>query len=134
MQTSNHWDDYINHGFALTPLRQGTKEPVRKDWPSLANAITSVDGAQQLNGSAGLLLAHCTTPLMTLDIDDLAYALGWFDDHGIDLTKLMMSGVQIDSGKANHSKLVFKLDKPMVHTVVKNGSATAIENPIKMKK
>jgi|TARA_B110000263_G_C15101053_1_gene415346 hypothetical protein len=39
--------DYIEQGWALTPLRPGTKKPIRKKWAERENAITTL---ADLNG------------------------------------------------------------------------------------
>lgn len=132
-----HWLDYIDNGFAITPIRSGSKQPVLQNWSDKSQAVTtrqqviklSAGFPRKLNGSAGVLLAHCDTPLMTLDIDNWSMAEPWFAKHGIDLGDLFTNpdAVQIQSGAQNKAKLVFSLDTPMVHHVVKDQGETIIE-------
>lgn len=123
------WQDYIKEGFALTPIKHGTKQAFLKNWNLEENAIKTVEDAKVLNGSAGLLLAHCDQPLMTLDIDDYRYAEQWFNDKGIELGDLFMrhDAVQIQSGRENKAKLLFKLDEPLLTHQVKDEGVMAIE-------
>ena len=118
------FEEYLEHGWTLTPLRPGTKEPRLKDWQLRENAIRGVENAYRLNESAGLLLGHCDPPLMTLDIDDFQSAAGWCDERGIDLCALLQAedAVQIVSGKPNSSKLLYRIDQPRrTRKVAKNG-------------
>ena len=136
--TSNRdiWLDYVKHGMAITPLKSGTKIPNLPKWQEPQMAVKTHRMVNKLcrfpvrlNGSAGLLLAHGEVPLMTLDIDDHIYANDWFAERGIELGDLFVNpdNVQIQSGVPNKAKLVFALDTPMVHTVIKNDGAVAIE-------
>jgi hypothetical protein len=108
------FEDYLQLGLALTPLRPGTKEPYQKGWQLPENAIRGVQNAYRLNESAGLLLAHCDPPLMTLDIDDFHAAASWFDEREVDLADLLQAedAVQIVSGRPNHFKLLYRIDRP----------------------
>jgi hypothetical protein len=130
------WLDYVIHGMAITPLQSGTKRPNLSNWQDPKTAVKTRQMVDELcrfpvrlNGSAGLLLAHGDVPLMTLDIDDHIYANDWFAERGIELGDLFVDpdNVQIQSGVPNKAKLVFALDTPMVHTVIKNDGAVAIE-------
>jgi hypothetical protein len=132
----SHWLDYVRHGLAITPIQSGTKKPNLSNWQDPKTAVKTPQQVEELcrfpvrlNGSAGLLLAHGTTPLMSLDIDDYRYAEDWFLERGVELGDLFVNpdSVQIQSGRPNKAKLVFALDKPMTHSVVKNGSDTTIE-------
>ena len=136
---NNHsqWLEYVNNGIAITPIKSGSKQPVLPNWSDKSQAVTtkqqvvklSAGFPKKLNGSAGVLLAHCEEPLMTLDIDDHIYANDWFAERGIELGDLFIDpdAVQIQSGVQNKAKLVFKLEAPMLHAVVKSGGDTAIE-------
>ncbi len=108
------FEDYLQLGWALTPLRPSTKEPYLKGWQLPENAIRGVQNAYRLNESAGLLLAHCDPPLMTLDIDDFHAAASWFDEREVDLADLLQAedAVQIVSGRPNHFKLLYRIDRP----------------------
>ena len=116
--------DYLEHGWLLTPLRAGTKQPFLKDWSKLGNAIQGTDSDKELGSSAGLLLAHCTPPLMTLDIDEFHGAAAWFEERGLDLAVLLQAedAVQIVSGRSNRAKLLYRMDRPRLpHKVIKDG-------------
>ena len=106
--------DYLEHGWLLTPLRPGTKQPCLRDWSKLGNAIQGTDSDKELGSSAGLLLAHCDPPLMTLDVDDFYGAAAWLDERGIDLANLLQAddAVQIVSGRDDRAKLLYRLDQP----------------------
>ncbi len=54
--------DYLEHGWALTPVKSGTKQPFLKDWANPVTAIRGTENAGKLNDAAGLLLAHCDPP------------------------------------------------------------------------
>jgi len=120
----NAYFDYLEHGWALTPIKNRTKKPCLKDWTRPVNAIRGSQNADKLNGSAGLLLAHCDPPLMTLDIDDFDATADYLDKRGIDLAALILAddAVQIDSGRPNRAKLVYRLDRPRsTHREIQDG-------------
>ena len=121
----NAYFDYLEHGWALIPIKNGTKQPYLKDWTRPENAIRGSQNADKLNGSAGLLLAHCDPPLMTLDIDDFHATADYLDKRGIDLAALILAddAVQIDSGRPNRAKLVYRLDRPRpIHKEIQDGT------------
>jgi hypothetical protein len=49
----------------------------------------------------------------SVDLDDFAKCVEIFNARGIDLNALCINNVGILSGKPNHYKLLFKLDKPL---------------------
>ena len=117
-------DQYLQHGFALTPLRPHTKVPLLPNWSDRQNAITTSADLDKSVTSAGLLLAYCSPPLMTLDIDDFEPASAWLDQRGVDISRLLIdsNSVQIVSGVSNHAKLLYRLDRPRpTHQVQSNG-------------
>ena len=116
--------DYLGHGWRLTPLRAGTKQPFLKDWANPDNAIHGTEGIDKLDDAAGLLLAHCEPPLMTLDVDEFHDAAAWLDKRGIDLANLLQAedAVQIVSGRSDRAKLLYQLDQPrLMHRVILGG-------------
>ena len=113
----NNFSDYLDHGWALTPLSPGTKKPVLRNWARPEKAIRGLENTRVLNKSAaGLLLAHCTPPLMTLDIDDFLEATAYLENRGIDLAQLIQRDetVQINSGRPNRAKLLYHMDRTRV--------------------
>ena len=92
--------DYLAHDWCLTPLRSGTKQAYLTNWSCLDNAVRGVDRSDELGDAAGLLLAHCDPPLMSLDIDHFSHAAAYLDDRGIDLAQLLQRddavGVRIE--------------------------------------
>ena len=135
VNTYHQWVDYVRHGLAITPIKPGTKSPSLPNWNSKPNAITTprqVHGhtrGRRLDGSAGVLLAFCKEPLMSLDIDNWSLAEPWFSSHGIDLGDLFIhpDAVQIQSGVPNKGKLLFKIPTPMVHYVIRDEGETVVE-------
>ena len=116
--------EYLEHGWALTPIRNGSKQPLLRSWTRPENAICDPENAHKFNGAAGLLLAHCDPPIMTLDIDDFHGAEAWLNERGVDLVHLLQAGdaVQIDSGRPNRAKLLYHMDRPrFTHKVIQEG-------------
>ncbi len=113
--TTPQFNEYLEHGWPLTPLKHRTKVATQKAWNLKENAVHGIAQADRLNGSAGLLLAHCDPPMMTLDIDDFHGAEAWLNERGVDLVRLLQAGdaVQIDSGRPNRAKLLYHMDRPL---------------------
>jgi hypothetical protein len=111
--TTSQFDEYLEHGWLLTPLKHRTKVATQKAWNLKENAVHGIAQADRLNGSAGLLLAHCDPPIGTIDLDDFKACAAWFDGRGIDLSELLMASnsVQIKSGRLNRGKLLYRLPK-----------------------
>ena len=122
--TTPQFNEYLEHGWLLTPLKHRTKVATQKAWNLKENAVHGIAQADRLNGSAGLLLAHCDPPMMTLDIDDFHGAEAWLNECGVDLVDLLQAGdaVQIDSGRPNRAKLLYHIDRPrFTHKVIQEG-------------
>ena len=116
--------EYLQHGLALTRIKNGSKQPLARNWARPENAIRGAENADKLNGAVGLLLAHCNPPLMTLDIDDFQGTVAWLEERGNDLGKLLQAkdAVQIDSGRPNRAKLLYRMDRPrFTHKVLQEG-------------
>lgn len=101
-------DAYIRHGFSLVPIPQGTKGPRTAGWNIKANAIKSQADLPQ---GWGIGLAHAYSGTMAFDIDEwdtTAMVLGL---QGIDLQALYDANdaVIVDSGRAGHGKLLYKM-------------------------
>ncbi len=107
----NTASDYIAHGFALVPIPKGQKGPNTPGWNKRENVITDPADASGLVGNIGLAHAFSTPPTMALDIDDMARAVTWLADRGIDLDMLLDAddAVQIVSGREGSAKLVYRL-------------------------
>lgn len=103
--------DYVAYGMALVPIPAGTKRPVLPGWNKPENAITDPDQAAELAGNIGLAHAYSTPPTMALDIDDMARAVPWLAERGIDLGALLdaADAVQIVSGREGRIKLLYTL-------------------------
>ena len=121
--------DYLEYGWALTPLRPSSKKPYLINWSQQENAIRGSLRSDELGQSAGLLLAHCSPPLMTLDVDDFHNAATFLDGHGIDLAHLIQrdDAVQISSGRENRAKLLYTLEQSCVSHRVTQGRDTILE-------
>lgn len=101
-------DAYIRHGFSLVPIPQGTKGPRTAGWNIKANAIKSQADLPQ---GWGIGLAHAYSGTMAFDIDEwdtTAMVLGL---QGINLQELYDANdaVIVDSGRAGHGKLLYKM-------------------------
>ena len=103
--------DYIAHGMALVPIPKGKKGPNAKGWNLPENVITDPELASGLVGNIGLAHAYSNPPTMALDIDDVARALQWLAERGIDLGMLLDAddAVQIVSGRPGSAKLIYRL-------------------------
>ena len=104
--------EYVEHGYALVSIPYGEKGPKGKGWNTRENAIRDIDGATQINGNVGLAHLYCS-PYATaaLDIDDFGLASTYLANKGIDLQALLDApdAVQINSGRQNRAKLLYRL-------------------------
>lgn len=132
MPKSNLLSQYIDAGFSLVPLPEGSKGPVTKGWNQRNNCITDVAGLSRIPDGVGLAHAYSAPVTCSLDVDDLADAAQWLSARGIDLQDLLNApdAVQIVSGKPNKAKLLYCLPKqqdPLPTYVIKDGSKTILE-------
>ena len=120
---------YLENGWALTPIKNGSKQPLVKCWARSENAIRGPENSDKLHGSAGLLLAYCNPPLMTLDVDDFYDANAWLDERGIDLARLLQAddAVQITSNRPNRAKLVYHMNNLRLTQKVIQAGKTILE-------
>lgn len=112
--------DYIDLGWALTPIKMGTKAPDTKGWNLLENAIR--DEAQLdklLFKNVGLLHAYSGT--CAIDIDDLTESKEFFKSHSFDIDELFDTGVQIASGNPNHNKFIYKCSPKETKKIMNKG-------------
>ena len=109
----NPFGKYLEHGWALTPLKTGSKSPYLQNWNEIGNGIRGVGNANRISDGAGLLLAFCDPPLCTIDVDDFHSSTDWLEGKEIDLGALFMAedSVQIASGREGHAKLLFRLPR-----------------------
>lgn len=107
----NSASDYVAHGMALVQILKGQKGPNTPGWNKPENAITDPDQAAALKGNIGLAHAYSTPLTMALDIDDMARAVPWLAERGVNLDALLEAddGVQISSGRPGRAKLVYRL-------------------------
>jgi hypothetical protein len=96
---------YSKTNFKLIPLIPNTKRPRDKGWQE--DTYVGTDFTNQIG------LAHKYSGTCSVDLDDYAKCVEIFNARGIDLNALCINNVGILSGKSNHYKLLFKLDKPL---------------------
>ena len=119
-------DAYIRNGWSLVPIPAGTKGPRTPGWNIKENAIKA---QAQLPIGFGIGLAHAYSGTMAFDIDDwdtTAMVLGL---QGIDLQELYDANdaVIVDSGRAGHGKLLYKMPDGLVlpsKKIIINGITT----------
>ncbi|WP_367026230.1 bifunctional DNA primase/polymerase [Methylococcus sp. ANG] len=106
------FEGYVRYGgWKLCAIRAGTKAPTGGGWNRRENAIADPNQAAKLE-AAGLL--HAWSGTAALDIDDFPAALEWLEARGINLMALLGApdAVQINSGKPNKGKLLYRLAAP----------------------
>lgn len=96
----DNFAEYLN-SFKMCRIPYGTKAPVDKGWQE--NPISEIETGYQY----GIL--HQFSGTCAIDIDDLEKARELFLEKDISLDFLLMSGVQISSGRENRAKLIYKL-------------------------
>jgi hypothetical protein len=96
---------YSKTNFKLIPLIPNTKRPRDKGWQE--DTYVGTDFTNQIG------LAHKYSGTCSVDLDDFTKCVEIFNARCIDLNVLCINNVGILSGKPNHYKLLFKLDKPL---------------------
>lgn len=99
---------YLRHGWKLTPIPYGSKGPTMANWNQPGSWLTDVSVLpRQFN--IGLL--HAFSGTCAIDLDDIPVATDLFAQAGIDLDQLLSdsSAVTIESGNANHGKLLYAM-------------------------
>lgn len=101
-------DAYIRHGWSLVPIPAGTKGPRAVGWNQRHNAIKN---QSELPTGHGIGLAHAYSGTMALDIDNWEATTALLAEHNIDLQALYDApdAVVVDSGRAGHGKLLYKM-------------------------
>ena len=99
-------EGYQANQWYLVPLHLNSKRPVIKDWNQLQNCIaptmTPPEGYQ-------FGLAHAYSGTCAIDVDMVIQAGEILLSHGINLTGLMATDLQISSGRADHGKLIYAM-------------------------
>ena len=124
MARLSNFSSYIEHGWKLVPVLPGHKGPRKRDWNKIENVVT--EPAYPMH-SAGL--AHAYSGTCAIDVDDYPKAREWLEIRGVDLDALFLdpTSVQIHSGKANHGKLLYKLDTPLASKQIKSDGSAVID-------
>lgn len=106
------FEDYVRHGWKLTPIQRGSKGPRTAGWNLPENVISAPEAATALE-SAGLCHAYSGT--CAIDIDDLAHITEKLSEAGIDITKWINApdAVRIERGDPNRTKLLYRLSTPL---------------------
>jgi putative DNA primase/helicase len=107
--------DFIAAGFALVPIRPGTKSPERAGWNQKHNAITTVEELANINGH-GLGLAHAySTPITgAVDVDEMELAREYLRSRNIDLDALLADADAVRVvGREGRAKLLYALPKAL---------------------
>jgi len=101
-------DAYIRHAWSLVPIPSGTKGPRTPGWNLKHNALTSQG---DLPSGFGIGLAHAYSGTMALDIDNWDVTTMVLGLQGIDIQSLYDANdaVIIDSGRAGHGKLLYRM-------------------------
>ena len=92
--------EYLQH-FKMCRIPYGTKSPLDKGWQD--HPITAIEPGYQY----GIL--HQFSGTAAVDIDNLIIARDLFTGKGISLDFLLMTGVQISSGRDNRAKLIYRI-------------------------
>jgi hypothetical protein len=98
--------------WALTPITPGNKRPTFDFWNRPESALHEYKAAEQLQAAG---LCHAYSGTCAIDIDNLAAAIPWLAERGIDLRKLLLDprSVQIKSPRKNRGKLLYRLRTPL---------------------
>ena len=119
---------YLENGFALVRIPIGRKAPNARGWNIRENVILDSDDADAITGNVGIAHAYCQpSPTAALDIDDIPLATNWLKERGLDLEALIAApdAVQILSGRAQRSKLLYRLELGTVPLATKQISDPA---------
>lgn len=119
--TSDAFEQYKAHGWALCAIPKGVKGPTAAGW-NTKGATLHVPG-----DNLGLL--HALSGTCALDIDDLPTARAWLSERGVSLDELLTApdAVQIVSGRTGSAKLLFGMLFPMASKKVIVDGRTILE-------
>lgn len=97
---------YIRHGLVLCATRStNQKEAYGKGWQHNGRS----GGHWDTHPDDGMGIVHGLSGTCSIDLDDLEKAHIAFEAVCVDLSALLASSVQIDSGRKNRAKMMFKL-------------------------
>ena len=110
--------EYAAHGIKCCPIPPGGKRPLALGWNLSENAL-KVDTI--IPDGAGVGMLHVASQTCAIDVDDWAGAVALFKERGLDLQSYFDApdSVAIESGKADHGKLIFRLTEPLPRTIFK---------------
>ena len=119
------FNQYVEHGWMLCPIRDGEKAPRGYKWNVRENGVTSPQVAANLSG-AGLM--HAFSGTCAIDIDDMDLARAWLRERGIDLDALFAAddAVQIVRGDKSRGKLIYALPVALPTKQIKNDDKTSM--------
>ena len=101
------FDEYQAHGWKLCAVPANSKGPTYEGWN-----VTPIEHPGEYPG-VGLL--HALSGTAALDIDDMALAIPWLAERGVDLQALLADphAVQISSGRPGRAKLLYRMKRPL---------------------
>lgn len=105
MNRENEAAEYIAAGFALCATRpENQKEAYGAGWQTKGRT-----SAHWLNNTGdGMGVIHGMSGTCSIDLDDMECSRIALDAVGVDIDALLSSGVQIDSGRDNRAKLLYR--------------------------
>lgn len=116
------FNQYVEHGWKICRIPEGTKGPRDSGWndPKRMHHFTPAEAAE-LKGAG---LCHSLSGTCALDIDNLDETTKFLQEHGIDLSVLLIApdAVRITSGRVNRAKLLYRLPEPMLTIKPANGA------------
>ncbi len=123
-------ESYHKLHWMLVPLAPGQKGPTgasAKGWQLRDHCIGP---GQPFPSNMSIGLAHAYSQTCSIDIDDMARAIAWGLEQGIDITGLLNAddAVQIRSGVSNHGKLIYRL--PDTHPTLPTATITSEKHHI----
>ena len=101
------FDEYQALGWKLCAVPANSKGPTYEGWN-----VTPIEHPGEYPG-VGLL--HALSGTAALDIDDMALAVPWLAERGVDLQALLNDphAVQISSGRPGRAKLLYRMRRPL---------------------
>jgi hypothetical protein len=105
---------YLQQGWHLVFMPDGTKAPCTADWNTPAQLVTTPAQAidKLKNGPQNMGLCHQYSRTMALDIDHLEHARTLFSELGLDLDSIVDQGMRIKS-RAGRDKVIFACPQEM---------------------
>lgn len=118
---------YIDAGFALVPIPEGSKGPTGDGWSAPENCVTRADDLRKIVANVGI--AHAYSGTAALDVDDIAQAEPWLRERSIILSDLLAApdAVKILSGRDGRTKLLYKLPKDVAPLISRKPKGSGLE-------